>query len=283
VLVYALVGEDPRGVREERMLHYRIFNGPMAYREGGEGPGEPVVLLHAFPLNSKMWEPQAEVLSGARRVIMPDYPGFGRSPHPPAQPDIRYYAEDVRRLLDRLELERVILCGISMGGYVAFDCMRLFPERVSGLILANTRADRDDEEMREKRKETARRVAEEGVEVLVELQIERLLSRNTMENKREVVERVEAMILESSPDGVVAALGALRDRPDSRPLLGEIRVPTLVIGGEEDAISTPEVMAEMAQGIPDSRHTVLRGAGHLSNLESPKEFNGALEGFLAEL
>jgi pimeloyl-ACP methyl ester carboxylesterase len=253
----------------------------MSYRELGEGPGDPVVLLHAFPLNGRMFEPQMEALSGGRRVVAPDYPGFGRSPRTPAQPDVRYYAEGVRRLLDRLGLERVVLGGVSMGGYVAFGCLRLFPERVSGLILANTRPDPDSEEMRENRKSMARRVAEEGVEVLIELQMERLLARDTLENDEAVVEKVRAMILESSPNGVVAALGAMRDRPDSTPLLGEIEVPTLVIGGEEDGISSPDVMGAMAQKIPGSRHVTLPRAGHLSNLESPEDFNAALREFLA--
>jgi pimeloyl-ACP methyl ester carboxylesterase len=253
----------------------------MSYRELGEGPGDPVVLLHAFPLNGRMFEPQMEVLSEERRVVAPDYPGFGRSPRTPAQPDVRYYAEAVRRLLDRLGIERVVLGGVSMGGYVAFGCLQLFPERVSGLILANTRPEPDSEEMRENRKNMARRVAEEGVEVLIELQMERLLARDTLENDEAVVEKVRAMIFESSPNGVVAALGAMRDRPDSTPLLESIEVPTLVIGGEEDGISSPEVMGAMAEKIPNSRHVTLARAGHLSNLETPEGFNAALKEFLA--
>jgi len=253
----------------------------MSYRELGEGPGDPVFLLHAFPLNGRMFEPQLEVLSEERRVVAPDYPGFGRTPRTPAQPDVRYYAEAVRRLLDRLGIERVVLGGVSMGGYVAFGCLRLFPERVSGLILSNTRPEPDSEEMRENRKNMARRVAEEGVEVLIELQMERLLARDTLENDEAVVEKVRAMIFESSPNGVVAALGAMRDRPDSTPLLESIEVPTLVIGGEEDGISSPEVMGAMAEKIPNSRHVTLARAGHLSNLETPEGFNAALKEFLA--
>src|ERR671910_545595 len=254
----------------------------MSYRELGEGPGDPLVLLHAFPLNGGMFEPQMEAFSEGRRVISPDYPGFGRSPRTPAQPDIRYYAEAVRNLLDHLGLERVVLGGVSMGGYVAFGCLRLFTQRISGLVLANTRPEPDSYEIKENRKNMARRVADEGVGVLVELQMERLLARDTLENNGEVVEKVRAMILESSPDGVVAALGAMRDRPDSTGLLGKISVPTLVLGGAEDALSTPEVMGEMAEKIPDARHLTLEGAGHLSNLEAPKEFNAALKDFLDE-
>ena len=263
------------------MAESRASGGMVSYRELGDGPGEPLVLLHAFPLNGRMFEPQIEAFSKGRRVVAPDYPGFGRSPRTPAQPDIRYYAEGVLGLLDRLGLERVVLGGVSMGGYVALGCMRLFPERVSGLILADTRPDADSEETRENRKNMARRVADEGVEVLIELQMRRLLASDTLENDEEVVEEVRGMILESSPGGVVAALGALRERPDSTPLLEEIEVPTLVIGGEEDGISSPEVMGAMAEKIPDSRHVTLPRAGHLSNLEAPGGFNAALKEFLA--
>ena len=259
----------------------RISNVPMTYSEHGDG--DPIVLLHAFPLNGRMWEPQVQALKDNYRIILPDYPGFGESPHPPAQPDMRYYAEGVHGLLDKLELDRVVLGGLSMGGYVAFACLRLFPERISALVLANTRPDPDSEEIRENRRDMARRVREEGAKVLVEMQMERLLSPNTLENNEEVVNKVRDMILESTPEGVVAALGAMRDRPDSGPLLPKITVPTLVIGGEEDAISSPEVMGALASEIPDSRYRTISGAAHLSNLEAPREFNDALEDFLAKL
>jgi pimeloyl-ACP methyl ester carboxylesterase len=265
------------------MANGRISGVAMSYRELGEGPADPLVLLHAFPLNGRMFEGQMEAFSGERRVIAPDYPGFGRSPRTPAQPDVRYYAGCVRNLLDRLELERVVLGGVSMGGYVAFECMKLFPERASGLVLANTRPDPDSEEARESRKEMARRVAQEGVGVLIELQMERLLAPDTLQNDPGVVEAVKTMIMESSPDGVVAALGAMRERPDSTEFLNEIKAPTLVVGGEEDAISSPEVMAEMAEKIPNSRHATIPSAGHLSNMEAPDDFNAALKGFLADL
>jgi 3-oxoadipate enol-lactonase len=249
-------------------------------RELGGGDADPLLMLHAFPLNGRMFEPQMEAISGGRRVIAPDLPGFGRSPRTPAQPDVGYYAGCVRALLDRLEIPRVVLGGVSMGGYVAFECMRSFPERVSGLVLANTRPDADTEEARETRKEMALRVAQEGIGVLVELQMGRLLSERTRAENGDVVEKVKEIILENTPDGAVAALGAMRERPDSTEILGGINVPTLVVGGAEDTISSPEVMGEMAARIPDARHVTLPGVGHLSNLEDPDGFNEALTGFL---
>lgn len=254
---------------------------PIAFNEYGQG--ETIVLLHAFPLNCKMWEPQAKFLSESYRIITPDYPGFGRSPYPPAQPDMRFYAERILELLDKLELERVVLGGLSMGGYVAFACLGLFPERISGLLLANTRPEPDSEEVRENRKDMACRVSEEGVGVLIDLQMELLLSPTTLQNEPLVVEQVKSMILESSPDGVVGALGAMRDRPDSTPLLSDIEVPTLVVGGEEDGISSPEVMGAMAEKISDAEHHTLSGAAHLSNLEAPGEFNSIFGEFLKKL
>ena len=261
-------------------MDHRTSGVTMSYRDLGEGTEDPLVLLHAFPLNGRMFEPQMATFSGYRRVVAPDYPGFGRSPRTPAQPDVHYYAEGVRHLLDRLHLERVVLGGVSMGGYVAFECMRLFPERISALVLANTRPEPDSEEIRETRNEMALRVAQEGVGVLVELQMERLLAPDTLQNDEDLIENVRAMILENSPDGAVAALGAMRERPDSTPLLGEIGVPTLVVGGEEDGISSPEVMGAMAAKIPGAHHVTIPLTGHLSNLEAPEKFNAALKEFL---
>jgi 3-oxoadipate enol-lactonase len=253
-------------------VDHRTSGVAMSYRDLGEG--EPLVLLHAFPLNGRMFESQMTAFSESHRVVAPDYPGFGRSPRTPAQPDVRYYAEGVRGLLDRLHLERVILGGVSM---------RLFPERVTALVLANTRAEPDSEEIRETRNEMALRVAQEGVGVLVELQMERLLTPHTLQNDEELVESVQAMIFENSPDGTVAALGAMRERPDSTPLLGEIGVPTLVVGGAEDGISSPEIMGVMAAKIPGARHVTIPQTGHLSNLEAPEEFNAALADFLKSI
>ena len=263
-------------------MDHRTSSVAMSYRDLGEGPGDPLVLLHAFPLNGKMFEPQMTAFSGERRVVAPDYPGFGRSPRTPAQPDMRYYAEGLSDLLDRLNFGRVILGGVSMGGYVAFECMRLFPERISALVLAGTRPDPDPLEMREVRNEMALSVARDGVEVLVELQMERLLSSESLQDQG-LVEKVRAIILENSPDGAVAALGAMRERPDSRPLLGEIGVPTLVVGGEEDDISSTEVMGAMAAEIPGASHLTLPNVAHLSNLEAPEQFNAVLGDFLKGL
>jgi 3-oxoadipate enol-lactonase len=252
----------------------------MWYRDLGAGDADPLLLLHAFPINGKMFEPQMGALSATRRVIAPDFPGFGRSPRTPAQPDVGYYAGCVRTLLDRLEIPRVVLGGVSMGGYVAFECVRSFPERISGLILANTRPDADTEEAREARKGMALRVAQEGIGVLVDLQMERLLSPQTRAENEDLVERVRSIILENTPDGAVAALGAMRERPDSTATLGGINVPTLVVGGAEDTISSPEVMGEMAARIPNAHHVTLPNVGHLSNLEDSRGFNQALTEFL---
>ena len=265
------------------MTEYRTSGGLMSYGERGEGPGDPLVLLHGFPLNRKMWAPQVEAFSATRRVITPDYPGFGASPRPCAQPDMRYYAEGVLGLLDKLGLDRVVLGGLSMGGYVAFACLRLFPERISALLLANTRPDPDAEDARETRRKMARRIAEEGVEVIPELQIERLFAPEVLKNNKKVVEFVHGIMMNSSPDGAVAALGAMRDRPDSTGLLGKINVPTLVISGEKDTIATPEVMGEMAANIPGSHYHIISEAGHLSNLEVPEEFNTTLREFLEKV
>ena len=191
---------------------------------------------------------------------------------------MRYYAEQVGELLDRLRLDRVVLVP-SMGGYVVFACLRLFREDLALLLAKPARAGPEETGGAPEMAAGRRR----SVEVLPKLQMERLLAPDTLKNKKDVVESVHAMILESCPDGVVGALGAMRDRPDSTDLLGRIGVPTLVAGGEEDTLSTPEIMGEMTRKIPNSRHHTFSGAGHLSNLEAPEEFNAALIDFLAKI
>jgi 3-oxoadipate enol-lactonase len=174
-----------------------------------------------------------------------------------------------------------------MGGYLAFRIWDLFPERVAGLVFADTRAQADDAAGKSKRAELAARVRSEGMGVLVESFVPSLLGPDTRaaetEEKRAVLEWVERWVREADPEGVARALEALADRPDSRPLLSEIEVPTLVLVGEDDALTPPADARAIAAAIPDAELLILPGAGHMANLESPEAFNTALLGFLEKV
>jgi 3-oxoadipate enol-lactonase len=249
------------------------------------GAGEPaVVLLHAFPLHAGMWQPQVRALSADRRVIAPDFLGFGGSDAPESM--YRYtmlgYADLVAGLLDHLGLERVVLGGLSMGGYVAFALLRQYAERVSAVILADTRAAADTALVFDKRTDQQDQVARIGTTALIETLLAGLLSDHTKSTRLELVEQVRRLMA-NPPAGFIGALEAMKYRPDATEELSSISVPALVIVGEDDALSPPDVARDMQERIRGSELAVLPRAGHLSNLEAAEEFNAAVSGFLSRL
>jgi len=253
----------------------------LAWEEAGQGL--PVVLLHAFPLNRTMWTPQVKELAARYRVITPDFRGHGESGAVDEDSTMERLAEDVRGLLDALGLERVALGGLSMGGYAAFAFLRKHAARVSALILADTRAGADSEEGRQARHENAALVEKEGAGALAERLLPKLLGASTHAQRPEVVQAVREMILSTPPVGIARALRGMAARADSTPLLGTIKVPTLVLVGEEDVLTPPAESEAMAKAIPGAQLVKIAKAGHLSNLEQPAAFNQALQGFLGRL
>ncbi len=249
------------------------------------GSGEPaLVLLHAFPLHSGMWAPQLEHLASRRRVVAPDLLGFGNTDAPDSM--YRYtmlgYADVVAGLLDRLGLDRVVLGGLSMGGYVALAFLREYAERVSALILADTRAAADTTAVFERRTDQQDQVARVGTAALIETLLGGLLSDHTKATRLDLVEQVRRLMA-NPPAGFIGALEAMKHRPDATEELAAISVPTLIVVGEDDALSPPEVAREMHERITGSELAVLARAGHLSNLEAAEEFNAAVAAFLDEL
>ncbi|MDQ3575577.1 MAG: alpha/beta hydrolase [Actinomycetota bacterium] len=249
---------------------------------GTDGP--PVVLLHAFPLHSGMWQAQLDSLAGRRRAIAPDLKGFGSSDAPDDESaySMASYADEVAALLGTLDVDDVVVVGLSMGGYVAFSLLERHPALVRALVLADTRAGRDSEEVLQRRSEQQQQVREQGTVAVIDTLLDTLLSGHTQELRPEVV--VEARRLMDNPSaGFVGALEAMKSRPDATGRLGTIEVPTLVLVGDHDQPSPPEVARAMHEQIPGSRFTVLPNSGHLTNLEVPDAFNQALGDFLSEL
>ncbi|HSH59794.1 MAG TPA: alpha/beta fold hydrolase [Acidimicrobiales bacterium] len=251
---------------------------------GSSADGRPVLLLHAFPFHSGMWQPQLDALSGRHRIIAPDLKGFGASdaPEDVASYSMANYADEVAALLSTLELDQVVVVGLSMGGYVAFSLLERHRSCVAGLVLADTRAGRDSEQVLQRRTEQQRRVREEGTVAVIDTLLDALLCEHTREHRPEVV--LEARrLMDNPPAGFLGALEAMKTRPDATSRLGSIDVPTLVLVGDHDQLSPPEEARAMHEQIPGSRFTVLPNAGHLTNLEVPDAFNQALGDFLEEL
>ncbi len=246
------------------------------------GSGDAVVFLHGFPHHRALWASQVAALVDRARCIAPDLRGFGESSvHPPYSVD--QYADDLAALLDSLRIERAVVCGLSMGGYVALAFWRRHRARVRALILMDTRAGNDSAEGRERRDQMIALARQRGSEAVADAMITGMVGKRTREKCPEVVDDVHRM-LESAPvDGVVGALEALRDRPDSTATLATIDVPTLIVVGEDDVLTPPGEAMLLHAGIRGSTLEVIAGAGHVANVERPAAVNHVITEFLAKV
>ena len=258
----------------------RVRDIEMAFDDRGEG-SPALVLLHGFPFNRTMWREQVEALSGTYRIIAPDLRGHGETSGAGDRlPTMEEMARDVAALLDVLRIEPATVVGLSMGGYVALAFSRLFPERVRALVLADTRAQGDTEEAKRGREETATRALREGMLPVVDVMLPKLLAPETLASRPEVVERVREMMLGTTAAGAAAALRAMAVRTDQTGFLSAIVAPTLIIVGSDDRLTPPLDAEKMRREIRGSQLEVIEGAGHVSNIERPAEFNRALASFL---
>lgn len=245
------------------------------------GSGVPVVLLPAFPFDSRMWDRVRPGLAEHARVITPDPRGFGKTPFDGAVPDLSVVAADVIALLDRLSLDRVVLGGNSMGGYEAMAVLRAAPERVSGLLLVDTRQSADPPQGKENRLSMAARAEREGVAWLAEETLPVLLGPTTHERRPDVVDTVRRLVSSVSPDAVAWAQRAMAARPDSSGILREADVPALVVHGEEDPLIPVEAARSLAELLPQAELVVLAESGHLPPLEVPSALTSAVSAWLS--
>lgn len=246
------------------------------------GTGLPVVFLHAFPLSRTMWEPQIGALVAESRCITIDMRGFGDSSAAPPYSMDRY-ADDVAAVLDSLQIQRAVVVGLSMGGYVAFALWRRHRERIRGIVLADTRAGADTIETVGRRRELIEIAESEGSTAVANRQIAGLVGKTTRDKRPDIYDAVHRMIAEASVEGIVGALEAMIARPDSSETCAGIDVPALVIVGDEDVPTPVKEARILASLIAGSRLEVLTQSGHLSNMERPAAFNTVVSEFLASL
>lgn len=249
------------------------------FEERGSGP--PLLCLHAFPVDGTVWRRQAPLAEQAR-LIVPDLRGVGRSTGPAAPARMESLAGDMIALLDHLAIERAAVMGLSLGGYVAFALCRLYPERVRALILADTRAEADAPEARERRLRMAEAFLAQGPAPALDM-LPNLFGATTEREHPDLVEEERRHAEAAHAEGLAMLQRGMAERPDATPLLPEIAVPALVLCGEEDAVSPPEGMRALAGQIPGARFRLIPRAGHLSPLENPEAFNREVEAFLGEL
>lgn len=246
-----------------------------------QGSGSPILFVHGFPLDGRMWDAQVERFSQDFQTIVPDLRGFGKSGSvaPGEVLGMDRYADDLNELLDRLGVtEKICFCGLSMGGYVTWQFWKKYRDRLNSLVLCDTRAVADSDEAKENREKTAKMVEERGNDPLAEAMSPKLFAPQT---PSDVLSQVGEMIREASVGGVAAASRGMATRPDVSDWLGEIDLPCLLVVGEHDAISSPAEMKEIAESISGSRFVEIPDAGHMSPMENPKAFNAALADFLS--
>ena len=251
---------------------------PIIFRT--QGAGRPVLLLHAFPLNSRMWQPQLDALRDVARFLAPDLPGFGASAGTPAVDNLGALARMIYEETKAQGVDEVTVAGCSMGGYLAFALLRVAPNFVRSLALINTKASADNDQAKANRLALAERAKSEGCSFLFDEWPQTALSAETIARKHDVVAATQAMIAEATPDGVVAAQIAMAGRPDSSGLLKDIDIPTVVIHGLDDRFISEGEARAMARAIPRATFVAIPRAGHIPSMEQPESVSAALRELL---
>lgn len=246
-----------------------------------QGQGQAILFIHGFPLSHKMWSRQIEAFQDEYRIIAPDLRGFGGSSSTKGTVTMRQFADDMLAVLDHLGLsEPVTLCGLSMGGYIVWPFVENHPERLNGLILCDTKASPDSEDAAANRHKLAESVLKHGAGVVAQAMPEKLFAKDTLKHRTDIVEECKRMMLAAAPEGIAAALRGMAERPDMSALLPKINLPTLVIVGEEDQITTGDEMSRMASAIQGATFLKVPRAGHMAPLEQPDPVNQAIKNFL---
>ncbi len=253
------------------------------YIDAGTGGGYPLVFVHGMAFDHSMWRPQIELFSRERRVIAFDMRGHGKSEVGDGQYTYRRFVGDLVGLLDFLEIEKAILCGLSMGGSICIRACEDYPERVWALIACDTTCGPDSEDSRKRREIAIEGIKRDGLGAFADDLLAKVFAPSSFTAIKEVIAGIRQVMVSSSPLGIRGALLAQAARTDLCPWLPAISVPTLLVAGAEDVISPPEVMKEMLRLIPSARMAVIPSAGHVPNLENTPEFDAVLSGFLGEL
>ena len=250
------------------------------FTDTGDSSRDAIVLIHGFPFSHESWNEQIDLLDKEYRVIAYDLRGHGASGVGDGQYTLEFFVDDLFGLLDHLKIGRAVLCGLSIGGYIALRAVERNPERVEGLILCDTQSGPDSNETKLRRAATIRAVKTDGVKAYAEGLVKALFAPLNLTTKPEVVERIKGTVRSTSSVGICGTLLALAGRTDTTASLPGIKVPTCILVGEHDAITPPRLSEEMRSKIPGSEFHVIPAAAHLSNLENPDAFNKCLLNFL---
>ncbi len=264
-------------------MRVRVNDIMVGYSEQGAPDAPAVIFIHGFPFNRSMWREQMDALAEEWRVVAYDVRGHGESGGGEKSFSIKLFAQDLIALMDTLEIERAVLCGLSMGGYIALNAILTHPDRFKALVLSDTQCGADTPEAKKKRLNAIESIEKNGIEAFTDAGLPNFFAPESLESRQNTVEHVRSMMSATPETTLVKTLRAFYEREESCSKLQEIRVPTLILVGEEDKITPPEAAKLMHQKIEGSQLEIIAHAGHLSNIERPAEFNDALATFLGSL
>ncbi len=260
-----------------------INNLMIGYSDEGLYDAPVVILIHGFPFNRTMWEQQVEVLKEKYRVIAYDVRGHGNSDAGKDEFSVGLFARDLISLMDELKIEKAILCGLSMGGYIALHAIENYSERINALILCDTTCKADTSEGIDKRMKAIKSIRESGVEAYADSNLKNFFAQSSFTTRKEEIARVRQMMVSTSEQTIVDTLLALSKRKETCNFLPEIKIPVLLLVGEEDIITPPGTAEFMREKIKSSELQIVKHAGHISNLENPVVFNEHLSTFIASV
>jgi 3-oxoadipate enol-lactonase len=262
------------------MPQIAVHEGELAVTVSGNG--QPLVLVHGFPLDHSMWQGQIDAFANGYQVIAPDLRGFGQSTVSPGLVTMQRMADDIAQVLNGLAIDQpIVLCGLSMGGYVAWQFALRHRERLAKLILCDTKAAADTPEAAANRIAMADKVQREGAAFVAEAMLPKLFAPDHLQASPPYIEATRQVILRTDPKAIAAAQRGMAQRPDMTDRLAQFDVPALVLCGQHDAISPPAEMRSIAEKLPQATYVEIAGAGHMAPLEKPAEVNAAIRQFLA--
>jgi 3-oxoadipate enol-lactonase len=259
-----------------------INNFNLSYNDTGEGR-IPVIFLHGFPFDKTMWHGQIEHLKHAYRLISIDIRGFGKSIDEDSELSIDLFGDDLIALMNHLCIKKAVLCGLSMGGYIALNVQQRFPGRAEALILCDTQCKADTSDEKQNRMETIKAVQSDGTTAFNEGFIKKVFHKDSLKHRKDAVKQLRTVVFANTPHIICQGLGALAGRSETCSMLGTINIPTLIICGRDDEVTPPALSEYMHENIKGSMLRILEEAGHVSNLEQPAEFNKQLSAFLSSL
>jgi 3-oxoadipate enol-lactonase len=258
-----------------------VNNLTVSYNDEGQDGAPVIIFIHGFPFNKSMWNKQVKAFKENYRVIAYDVRGHGDSDAGDVPYSIDLFTNDLINFMDELNIDKTMLCGLSMGGYIALNAVQNYPDRFDALILCDTNCIADTSEVKEKRMQTIKNIKKNGVEKFADESIKNLFAPESFSTKKQEIAAIRNMILNTSKKSLCDTLRAFYEREETCSKLKDFNVPTLIIVGKEDKVTPINAAQLLHENIEESFICVLDHAGHLSNIENPAEFNNQLEEFVS--